>query len=294
LKKTKIIILVILGILFFIPFIRISNAQGSYVGIQNGDEFEWELNVHTGNWNTYFSDDLADTLGNLVPLGSIDLSRVFSDWSWDTTPPQSLWQFTVTAIDVEEAEKILLPDDNTTITYTPVSGTFNWINPVSRAKGEEWDYTRYIVNDTSSFLRQTLFLHRSFSPYALMFYALFAPTTVSWSSFISDFQVEMSSRGGLYDNISTTAQLNGFLINIPALGFENNSVAIDINCTYNSNGVLSYYEFSYGGQTLVDFTRDGYVYVFPVPKQYIYIFFGLTAIFVVEIILYLYMRRRRK
>ncbi|MFX1490355.1 MAG: hypothetical protein ACFFBI_14485, partial [Promethearchaeota archaeon] len=158
-KKTKILILGILGILFFIPFVRISNAQGSYVGIQNGDEFEWELNVHTGNWNTYLSDDLEDTLGNLVPLGGgLNLFKVFNDWSWDTTPPQSLWQFTVTAIDVEEIGQILLPNDTTTITYTPVGGTFNWINPVSRAKGEEWDNTRYIVNDTSSFLRQTLFL----------------------------------------------------------------------------------------------------------------------------------------
>ena len=75
--KIKSIGLVILGILLFLPFLRISYAQNSYVGIQNGDEFEWALSVHTENWDTYMMDDMGTTIENLIPLGSSNLTKVF-------------------------------------------------------------------------------------------------------------------------------------------------------------------------------------------------------------------------
>jgi hypothetical protein len=288
-KRLSVVFLILF---LFMPFIRISNAQGSYVGIESSDKFEWALSVHTGNWNTFITDNLQATLENLVPLGSSNLTRVFNDWG-SLNPPQSYWSLTNINIGSEQTALLLFPDDNTTITYTPVNGTFGWLIPLSSS--EEWDLTYDIVNDTSSFLRQTLNLSLFFSPYAAMFNVLFAPTTISWPSLVSDFLGVMNSRGGLYKNISATAQSNGFLVNIPALGFENNSVAIGIKVTYNSNGALSYYEFSYGAQPLVNFIPGRYV---PeqekVPIQYIYVFIGLTAILIVEILIYICMQKGRR
>jgi hypothetical protein len=66
----------------------------------------------------------------------------------------------------------------------------------------------------------------------------------------------MNSKGGLYSNITISANLNsGFLIDIPALGFENNSQAIHIAASYyfsiyGTRGVLTSYEFKYGLDTL--------------------------------------------
>jgi hypothetical protein len=291
LKKMKSLSLVFLVLFLFIPFIRMSNAQGSYVGIRNGDEYNWALSVHTGNWNTYIADDLGAKLENLVPLGPSNLTRVFNDWN-SLTPPQSYWSLKVTAVNVEETGQLFSPDDNTTITSTPVSGTIGWKIPLSDSL--EWDDMWDIVNDTSSFLRQTLNLSRSFSPYAML-NVLIVPTTISWSSLVSDFLAEMTAKGGLYTNIAATAQLDGFLIDIPALGFENNSAAININVKYNSKGVFSYYKFSYGGKPLVDFITGKYI---PenerLPVEYIFVFIGLTAILFVEIILYIYMRKGRR
>ncbi|MHA1234004.1 MAG: hypothetical protein ACTSO6_05685 [Promethearchaeota archaeon] len=281
-KKIKSLRLITLVVLLFIPFIRISNAQGSYVGIQDGDEYQWALSVYTENWNTYVAEDLDTTLENLVPLGTANLTRVFNDWS-SRTPPQSYWPLKVTTINVEETGLMF--------TSTPVNGTFGWILPPSESL--EWDEKWQIVNDTSSFLRQTVNLSRSFSPYA-MFSVLFAPTTVSWSSLVSNFLGEMVSKGGLYTNIVATPQSGGFLINIPALGFENNSEAININIKYNSNGVLSYYKFSYGEKTLVTFIPGEYIPVHErVPVEYYFVFIGLIAILVVETIVYTYIRKRK-
>jgi hypothetical protein len=290
-KKIKRLSIVVLVILLFIPFIRISNTQGSYAGIQNSDEYEGVLKVHSGNWNTYFTDDLEDTLGNLVPLGSSNLTLLFNHWS-SITPPHPYWLLKVTSMGIEQTGLLLSPEDNSTITATPVDGTFGWIT--SSSNHLEWDETWYIVNDTSSFLRQTLNLTRSFSFYT-MFSVFLAPTTISWSSLVSEFLAEMTVKGGLYTNIAATAQSDGFLIDIPALGFDNNSAAININVKYNSNGVLSYYKFSYGGNTLVDFIPGNFVPQHEqVPDQYIFVFFGLTAILFAELIFYIYSRKGRK
>jgi hypothetical protein len=288
----KMLSVAIIVILLLIPSLRISNAQGSYVGIQNGDEYEGVLKVHTTNWNTYVTDDLETTLGNLVPLGSSNLTLLFNHWS-SITPPHPYWPLKVTSIGIEETGLLFSPDDTTTITSTPVNGTFGWIT--SPTNSLEWeDYKWNIVNDTSSFLRQTVNLSRSFSFYT-MFSVFFAPTTISWSSLVSEFLAEMTVKGGLYTNIAATAQSNGFLIDIPGLGFENNSVAININVRYNSKGVLSYYRFSYGGMTLVDFSPGKFIPEHErVPDQYIFVFIGLAALLLVEIIFYVYIRKGRK
>ena len=290
-KKMKYISSITLFILLLIPFIRISNAQGTYVGIQNGDEYEWALNVYRENWNTYVADDLGTTLENLVPLGASNLTKVFNDWK-NFAPPQSYWPLKVSSIGVEETGLLFSPSDNSMISYTHVNGTIGWI--LSIFDSLERDETCYVVNDTSSFLRQTVNLSRSFSFYGMLS-VFIAPTTISWSSLVSEFLAEMDAKGGLYTNITATAQSNGFLISIPAFGFENNSAAININVKYNSKGVLSYYKFSYGGNTLVAFIPGKYTPVHErVPDQYYFTFIGLTAILIVEMVFYIYMRKGRK
>lgn len=273
----------ILVVLLFLPLIRFSLSQGSYVGIQNGDEYEWELSLYTVNWNTFLTDDLGPTIENLMPLGTANLTRVFNDWS-SLTAPQSYWPLRVTNIGVEETGVLF--------TSTPVNGTFGWIVPPY--DNLEWDETWHIANDTSSFLQQTANLSCSFSPYA-MFEVLFAPTTISWSSLIATFLAEMTSKGGLYANITATAQSNGFLIEIPAFGFENNSATINIDIKYNSKGVLSYYKFSYEGNTLISFVPGKYIPIYErVPDQYYFVFIGLAVILLVEIIFYIFLGKGRK
>ncbi|NHJ20919.1 MAG: hypothetical protein EAX91_08260 [Candidatus Lokiarchaeota archaeon] len=290
-KKMKCISSITLVILLLIPFIRISNAQGSYVGIQNGGEYEWALSIYRENWNTYVNDDLGATLENLVPLGASNLTRVFNDWK-NFAPPQSYWPLKVTSIGVEESGLLFSPSDNSTITYTPVNGTFGWI--LSLFDSDEWDETWYVVNDTSSFLKQTVNLSYSFSFYT-MFSVFIAPTTMSWSTLVSEFLAEMTAKGGLYTNIVATAQSNGYSIDIPALGFENNSAAININVKYNSKGVLSSYKFSYGGKTLLDFVPGKFIPEHErVPDEYYFIFIGLAVILLAEIVFYIYMRKGRK
>ena len=284
-KKARQLILLTIGLLLFLPSIKVSPAQESYVGIQSGDEYLWRLGLFRDNWGDYFHDYLEGTLSNLMPLGpSSDLTAVYQDWViWRyISPPQSEWPFDVTAISTEETGIILFPFDNTTITSRSVNATAGWKLSGYPKINSYYNGTWYIVNDTSSFLRQTLNLTLAFSPYGIM-NVPFAPITINWTSFISEFLGIMKSRGGLYNNISATAYSNGYLLHVPVLGFENNYGAIDIYVKYNSQGVLDYYQFSYGGKILVN-------YGFPQPtsefltEDDIHIFI-YGSVFVVAIVL---------
>jgi len=254
-KKTKPLSLTILLLLLLLPFVKISPAQESYIGIQDGHEYLWKLSVYRQNFGRYFGYNVKETLNNLLPLDPmITMERVYLDWvSWWIDPPQSHWPLNVTFIGPEATGALPSPFDNTIITSTPVYGQFGWHLSTNPEYGFYYYGIWYIVNDTSSFLRQTLNLTLSFSPYGMM-YVPFAPKTINWTSFITEFLGVMNSKGGFYKNISATAKSNGYSLNVPTRGFENNTVPINISVTYNSDGVLTYYEFSSEGIKLTKYT----------------------------------------
>lgn len=107
----------------------------------------------------------------------------------------------------------------------------------------------------------------------------FAPTTINWTSFITEFLGVMNSKGGYYKNISATAQSNGYSLYVPTLGFENNTVPIGINLTYKPNGVLKNYEFFSGGKKLVKY----WLYEPPVDPRVVLAIFVTTFVSVIII-----------
>ena len=257
-ERTKKLSFIIIGLLLFLPFIKDSLAQSSYVGPQDNDNYKWILSSYKGNWGNYFSDQLGETLNNLWPLEpSSQLTTFYYDFAiWYAPPPSyvvgSDWFLTDTTIGFETTGTLLFPFDNTTMTYTFVDGQAS-----SNIQGivTSYDRTWYIVNDTSSFLRQTFYLTLSFSPYAIMT-VQFAPKIINWTIFITEFLEEMNFRGSFYKNISAIAQSDGYSLHVPIQGFDNNSEIIDIDVRYNSNGVLTSYKFLYGEKLLTYYRLD--------------------------------------
>jgi len=260
-EKTKKISLTIIGLLLFLPFVKYSPAQESYVGLNYGDDYKWKLRIYQPSWNYYFNDYFEESLGNLWSLGQFyNMTKVYLDWvRIYTDPPQHILEvhFPFNLIDIgnEETSAFLTPFDNTTITTTLIYATTGYIIPKRSNYKSEYNRTWNIANNTSSFLRQTLNLTLAFSVYGIM-EVPFAPKTINWGDFITEFLGLMNSRGGLYNNISATVLSNGYSLNVPAQGFESNSYALYIKVKYNSNGILAYYEFTYGGQRIVSYVLD--------------------------------------
>ena len=252
-KKTKKLSFLLIGLLLFLPSVKFSPAQESYVGVQDGNEYLWRLSIYKANFGAFIMSNFAETLENLWPLGSLALINVYFEWlPWQHGPPQAHWPFSVTAMGLEFTGLILSPIDNTSITSMPVSAQFGWQLPHAPDYNSFFNSTWYIVNDTSSFLRQTYNLTLAFSPYGIMGVP-FVPLNINWTSFIAEFLTEMNFRGGFYNNTSATANSNGYSLSVPAWGYENNSASIDIKVKYNSRGVLTSYEFFYGDLQLIDY-----------------------------------------
>ena len=252
-KKTKKLGFLFIGLLLFLPSVKFSPAQESYVGVQDGDKYLWKFGLHKINWGAYFEDQLEDILGNLWPLGGLNMTPIYFDWFWvPVGPPQLYWPLNITSIGSEFPSTILIPYDNTTLTATPVYGRTGWHLSYEPDWNVYYDGFWYIVNDTASFLRQTLNLTLAFSLYGIM-NVPFVPKTIDWDLFVSLFEDVMNSKGGLYKNTSAIARSNGYSINVAPGGYENNTYTLEINVKYNSKGVLEEYEFIYGGGVLANY-----------------------------------------
>ncbi|KKM15499.1 hypothetical protein LCGC14_1695490, partial [marine sediment metagenome] len=257
---TKIITISILGLLLLVPFMMPTKAApASYIGVEEGDSYLWGLNMYDTAWTQWFTDGMTETLASIWSQDAGDnLTKVYIDWSWDPgVYPQSYWP-----IDVDT----FLPENTSTflsgygifdnITYTPVNLSAGWYsNTWPTFVFDYYNDTWYIVNDTSSFVAQSLYGGAAASPYALMGVP-FAPTNINWTEFASEAEANLTSRGGWIANTTLTALADGYIINVPVGGYENNTVAITITVTYDSNGVLTYSSFEYGTDMLYDYIDE--------------------------------------
>jgi len=251
----------ILGLLFTLPFIDLFTSGmanddfPSYIGIREGYEYGWDLNIYLTEWTQWNADNMSNMLGVLFNQDIyMHLTRVYDDWSWDPTPPQSIWPLTVDLILPENTSKLLEAygiDD--LINYTPINCTFGYEVPDLPPVNRYFPRNVYIGNDTESFAKQHLFGGMATSPYWIQ-YVPFAPININWTEFVEVSEAELENHWGEWvANTTITAQTDGYLMNVPAYGYIGNSLPIKINITYNSDSVLSYFSIEYGGDMLLDY-----------------------------------------
>ena len=248
-KKTKIITFSLLGLLLLVPFMRPSRAQvPSHVGVAVGDEFAIGLNIYIDTWTEWNADNMEDFWGTAWALGPLNLTGIFE--TGYGSPPDQIIHYEITSI-----------VENTTTGNTEINSTFGMEFPA-------WQYTSWstasntISNNTAGFAADDMW-------YGLMAvgwnppYVPFIPTTVNWTEFAEVTNYGMGdglwfittpvpSFGYGYD-ITAAALTNGFTLSSPAMGFGNNSLAITITTTYNSDGVLTYNSFEYGTNLLYEY-----------------------------------------
>jgi len=252
-KKLRCFTFFTIGLILFFPFVNLASAQAWYVGVKEGNNHMWKLGIYNGNFQGWFEDDLEETLGNFFPIGPINLTRLYIDGiASSINAPQTYWFLNVTSFGPQITNTLLSPYDNTQITSTPVYGRGGWALPHDLSYNAFYDGVWNVVNDTSSFLRQTLNLTLVFSPYGIMYVPL-SPRFINWGLFATEFNELMDSKGGLYDNVSTVALSNGYTLHVPSWGFENNTKPIEIKVLYGSSGTLINYEFRYGGLLLTNY-----------------------------------------
>ncbi|KKM25074.1 hypothetical protein LCGC14_1598660 [marine sediment metagenome] len=262
-KKSKVIIISLLGMLLFVPFMTSAKAQttATTVSATEGETYTWDLYNEIagpgfGNWTLDNMTWHFDELWNFTSTHS-SITQTINDWSWAdaTSSPQSWYP-----VDINKVGPV-----NSTTGAQSINMTLGYVH--------FWgdDGLRYTVNQT--FVNNTADLAvEQFSNGSLLivpYWMLYEPQTlmitpnVDWTEFRNlvdaglDWVRNVSESWGGY-NLTVTALANGISIVMPANEFGNNSRSITMTATYYPNGHLAQYVFMYGADIISNvLLRDG-------------------------------------
>ncbi len=251
-KKSKVIIISLLGMLLFVPFMTSARAQttAANVSLTEGDYIVWQQSMDYTILPAWEADNMTatfDEVYNHTGDGSDPaiISGIFSDWSglpW--TRPLFDLPVNVTSIGPVNAttgEQVV----NVTLGYRHPYGEVLW--PSS--------YTT--VNNTAdlaeNWFNGSMLTTPNWVGYVMDL--LVVSPDVNWTEMAEICDAGMKwglLDGGFNYNLTVTALANGMSILMPANEFGNNSRDITLSIMYDSEGLLAHYFFMYGSDMLIE------------------------------------------
>jgi hypothetical protein len=240
-------------------------------------------------WNQWFADNMTDHWA--YPFGQTMLDNMTSTYLLAAKipiAPQVLYFYTIDSIQEDTGGFDLNFNEVVEASETfpsPGETLVNMSSDLTRDTGSGsfmdfpgWPYWRYFVNgttifignDTARFAEDMAYGALAFSPiWATNFWNwaafgalynpntfFFAPNNVNWTEFAILCNAGLEAMFALSANWSYTLTVselsNGFEVYSPIMGFGNNSEAITITTTYDSNGLMEYHSWEYGTTLLLD------------------------------------------
>ena len=260
-KKTKMTILAILSLTLLIPFITPAKAQTpAYVGVQVGDYYQWDQTINYGaDFVQWFADNMTahwDKVWSHSANASEDITELHDAWVPAPGPQPSAG--------MPANISVIYPEDPATGT-TAVGGiggylVLNWLS-----SSNPWETNWTIANDTGTFVELTRSGAYMTNPTLLMYNFVFAPKNVNWTEYVALGNIGLGAGGlnitnaepeGWGANVTLVEITDGFSMQVPTMGWWNNTLPITINTTYNTMGWLESYTFEYGTNMLFDIIRS--------------------------------------
>ncbi|KKM25072.1 hypothetical protein LCGC14_1598640, partial [marine sediment metagenome] len=261
-KKTKITILAILSFTLLIPFMTPAKAQTpAYVGVEVGDYYLWEQTINYGDdFVQWFADNMtaqwSKVWGHNAEAGNFqNITSVYN--SWDTAGPAP-------NAGMPAPIEVIYPE-NTTAGTTTVGGTGGYLVLNYPSYDLRWAMNWTIAKDTATFVELTDSGAIMTTPGWLMYTYVFAPKDVDWAEYVALANVGLGAGGlnitnaepeGWGANVTLVEITDGFSMQVPTMGWWNNTLPITINTTYDPRGWLTSYTFEYGTNMLFDIIRS--------------------------------------
>lgn len=263
-KKTKISILFLLSFALLIPFMTSARAQipaqtPDYVGVQVGDYYQWEQTINYGDdFVQWFADNMTahwDRVWGHYANASETITELHDAWLAAPGPePRGGMPANIS---------VIYPEDTTTGTTT-VGGLGGYLVLNFRSADNRWAANWTIANDTATFVELTVSGTYMTNPTLIMYNYIFAPRDVNWTEYVTLGNIGLGAGGlnitnpepeGWGLNIALIEITDGFSMQVPAMGWWNNTLPITINTTYDPTGWLRTYTFEYGTNMLFDIVR---------------------------------------
>ncbi len=254
-KKSKVIIISLLGILLFVPFMTSARAQttAANVSLTEGDYYNWELSLYWGaTKDAWDVDNMTAHFAEAFGHGSSNVSAAFASWEyyWNVPPQAGMpyWINEIGPVNATTGEQ----DINITTGYTHTWG-YGYMG-VDNVWGNE---THTTVNNTADLAEAWSNGSLLTTPnwIAYVFNSVIISPDVNWTEMaeICDAGLKWGLLNDSLDyNLTVSALTNGISIFMPANEFGNNSRSITLSSTYYANGFLSHYTFMYGNDMLLE------------------------------------------
>jgi len=228
-KKSKLTGLLLISFLLFLVSVNFSvAATPSYVGINEGDEFEWAL-----TWDKDVLKQFLTDIGQPPETGS------------DQFLQNEKLNIKVKIIDISDEK---YTDD---LYYVEVK-----VQPYIGSVQLEQTFVVWILkNETTDYMARMAALLSGAGEGVIA--GLFVPIGLDWEAIAKEFNDYIEPRSGDVD-ISVTAYSNGLKLVIPAFTYEDKSLkAVEGEIRYNQNGVLEYAQAKYDGNVMMTVQMGG-------------------------------------
>ena len=242
-KKTNFLYVISIGLLLFLPFIRVSvAAPPSWAGIKEDDtyvfEYLWDDTAISGAWTTDNMNSLMydnmDAAGNSW-MGVIDLGNM---------------SHTITVVgdltaDIEYGSNYQVVPFSNQMVWNTTEGGVIW----SLDKSPDYTYEGIIIENETEFV----LWHNGLSNWFKIDFtpswpqnSIAVPTNFDWDEVATAANIELA------DNSATvTALTNGFQITVAASAWGTNTLALGLAVTFDECGLLELWDFTYGTDSLM-------------------------------------------
>jgi len=263
-KKTKMSILVILSFVLLVPFMTPARAQTpDYVSVEVGTYFQWDQTINYGaDFVQWFADNMTahwdKVWGHSAITDAQTITELHDAWTAAGAQPSAGFPANIS---------VIYPEDTTTgITNIGGLGGYLVLNYLSFSS--RWTTNWTIAKDTATFVELTgsgffmtcpnLFLVPGYS-------YLFAPKDVDWAEYVALANIGLGAGGWNITNtepegwgldITLVEITDGVSMQVPAMGWWNNTLPVTINITYEPMGWLRRYTFEYGTNMLFKVERS--------------------------------------
>ena len=291
-KKYKLLTISLLGILLLVPFIKVSGAQSTSQiptihGVTVGQHEEWDANIFSTAWSQWNADNMTNRWGEAFGHTYLDnMSAVLGTAAKVPLLPQATMFYTIDEIIPDTNGFDENSDGGITADETWADPGVTLLNMTGGTFMDfgGWPYYYYFANGAGTFLANTTLKWAEHLGYGAMYTSLiwatnmfnsgnigyfpanlsldanmsntifFAPTNINWSEFADVCNTMLAgpvnSATGYtikFENVT-----DGFMMSAAVGDFVQNTENINVTTTYDSNGLMTYHEFLYGTDVLVD------------------------------------------
>lgn len=281
-KKTRIIVIFLLGVLGLIPIINSSvAAPPAYVGVSVGETYKWKVGIHYAG-----------------------LSALFTDMGAGTLPPELSMYETMPINLIAEVAAVSDENNISSYYYANVSLTISMEIPgtttVPMMPPGMYLVNIVLDNNTVDYIYGTMAIVSYFmglNPYDPIFAFLIVAKNVNWTYIANDINFVLNMDPYM-PNGTATAHASGITVNIDSQLFDPDGGGpapavlldpIEVYANYRANGVLERAHLKYGGALAGSLgpTAGGEIPGYEIP-----LVLGITGAVTIGMIIYI--RKKRK